>query len=302
MATDTSKIVLPRDVVTTLLGKVNDTSTIATLSPSEPVKFADKSYLVFNPSSEAEVVAEGAKKGSYELNLSPVEAKRVKIVTTTRVSDELTWADEDDQLEIISNILVDQGNAMGRALDYVVYHAINPKDGGALTGYTALTAGANTVTATGVATDDIDAMADALIDWDINGIALSRGFASELRKVRASGTGQRLFPEIPLNLNAGNVDGIAAATSGTVDGRLATTATGVKAIMGNFDMIKWGAIRDITAEVIPYGDPDNTGIDLKGSNQVAYRTEAVLCYAVLDPKAFAVLKAASGSTKSTSSK
>ena len=48
----------------------------------------------------------------------------------------------------------------------------------------------------------------------------------------------------------------------------------------------------ITAEVIEYGDPDNTGQDLKGYNQIAYRTEAVLAYAVLDPKAFAVLKSA----------
>ena len=51
-------------------------------------------------------------------------------------------------------------------------------------------------------------------------------------------------------------------------------------------------VRDITAEVIEYGDPDNTGQDLKGYNQIAYRTEAVLAYAVLDPKAFAVLKSA----------
>lgn len=300
MATDTSKILLPRSVVTTLLGKVKDTSTIATLSPSAPQKFADQAYIVFNPSAEAEVVAEGAKKGSYDLDLSPVEAKRVKIVTTTRVSDELRWADEDDQLEIISNIIADQAAAMGRALDYVVYHAINPKSGEVMSGYTALTTGATSVTATGTATDDFDAMADALVDWDINGVALSRAFAAEMRKVRASGSGQRLFPEIPLNLSAGTVDGVPAATSGTVDGRLAKTATGVKAIMGDFNAIKWGMVRDINAELIQYGDPDNTGVDLKGSNQVAYRTEAVLAYAVLDPTAFAVLKASA--TKAAASK
>lgn len=50
-------------------------------------------------------------------------------------------------------------------------------------------------------------------------------------------------------------------------------------------------IRDIWAEVIQYGDPDQTGVDLKAHNQIAYRTEAMFSYAVLDPKAFAVLKA-----------
>ncbi len=294
MAGDTSKIILPNSVVTQLLGKVQDTSTIAALSPSEPMKFEDKNYIVFNPTSEAEVVAEGAKKGSYEIDTTPVVAKQAKIVTTTRVSDELRWADEDNQLEIISNIIADQTRAIGRALDYIVYHAINPKDGSVLSGYDALTANAVQVTATDEAVDDIDALTDALIDYEINGFALSRQFAADLRKLRVPATGLRLYPEIPLSLEVGTLDGIPAATSGTVNGRLAATETNVLGIMGNFDMIKWGMVRDMFAEVIEFGDPDNSGADLKGYNQVAYRTEAVLAFAVLDTNAFAVLKASSG--------
>lgn len=292
MANDTSKVVLPKSVVTTLLNKAKDTSTIAALSPSVPQKFDDQTYLVFNPTAEAEVVAEGAKKGAYDISTSPIVAKRAKVVTTTRVSDELTWADEDNQLEIIENILADQTAAIGRALDYIVYHAVNPKGGGALSGYTALTAGAKAVTATDSPVDDIDSLTDKLVDYDINGFALSRSFASDLRKLRVPSTGMRLYPEIPLSLNVGNIDGIPAAVSGTVNGKLATSPTKVLAIMGDFSAIKWGMVRDMYSEIIEYGDPDNTGVDLKGSNQVAYRTEAVLAYAVLDPTAFAVLKSA----------
>ncbi len=292
MANDTTKVTLPREAVTTVINKVKDTSTIAALSPSEPQKFDDKTYLVFNPTSEAEVVAEGAKKGSYDISTTPIVAKRAKIVTTTRVSDELRWADEDNQLEIVTNIIADQAAALGRALDYIVYHAVNPKTGGALSGYTALTAGANTVTATDDLVADIDSLTDALIDYDINGFALSRKLASDLRKLRIPATGMRLYPEIPLSLNVGNFDGIPAAASGTVNGRLATTPTKVLGIMGDFSCIKWGMVRDITSEIIEYGDPDNTGNDLKGYNQVAYRTEAVLAYAVLDEDAFSVLKSA----------
>lgn len=292
MANDTSKIALPSSVITEVLNKAKDTSTIAALSPSVPQKFADTTYLVFNPTSEAEVVAEGAKKSSYDLSTTPVEAKRVKIVTTTRVSDELKWADEDNKLEIVSNIIADQAEAIGRALDYVVYHAINPKTGLPLDGYTSLVSGAASVVHDTSVVDDIDELTDALIDYDINGFALSRGFASDLRKQRVPATGQRLYPEIPLSLNAGALDGIPAAVSGTVNGRLAKTATGVLGIMGDFGTIKWGMCRDAFSEVIEYGDPDNTGQDLKGANQVAYRTEAVLAYALLDPKAFAVLKSA----------
>lgn len=292
MTNDTSKVTLPKSVVTTLLNKVKDTSTIAALSPSIPQKFADTTYLVFNPTAEAEVVAEGGKKSGSEFSTTPIVAKRAKVVTTTRVSDELKWADEDNQLEIISNIIADQTAAIGRALDYIVYHAVSPKTGTALDGYTALTAGANAVTKTDSAVEDIDSLADAVIDYDINGLALSRAFASELRKLRVPATGLRLFPEIPLSLNVGNLDGIPAAASGTVNGRLCKTDPKVAAIMGDFSATKWGMVRDMTAEIIEYGDPDNTGQDLKGYNQVAYRTEAVLAYAVLDPKAFSVLKTA----------
>ena len=288
MANDTTKVTLPREAVTTVINKVKDTSTIAALSPSEPQKFDDKTYLVFNPTSEAEVVAEGAKKGSYDIGITPIVAKRAKIVTTTRVSDELRWADEDNQLEIVTNIIADQAAAIGRALDYIVYHAVNPKTGGTLSGYTALTADAKTVTATDDLVADIDSLTDALIDYDINGFAL----ASDLRKLRVPATGMRLYPEIPLSLNVGNFDGIPAAASGTVNGRLATDTTNVLGIMGDFSCIKWGMVRDITSEIIEYGDPDNTGNDLKGYNQVAYRTEAVLAYAVLDEDAFSVLKSA----------
>lgn len=292
MANDTSKVVLPKSVVTTLINKVKDTSTIAALSPSEPQKFDDKTYLVFTPTAEAEVVAEGGKKGSYDISTAPVVAKRAKVVTTTRVSDELRWADEDNQLEIVSNIIADQTAAIGRAIDYIVYHAVNPKDGKPLSGYTALTAGANSVVATDSAVDDIDALTDAIVDYEINGFAISRKFASDLRKLRVPATGTRLYPEIPLSLGAGSIDGIPAAVSGTVNGKLAATPTKVLGIMGDFSLVKWGMVRDMTAEVIEFGDPDNTGNDLKGYNQVAYRTESVLAYAVLDPKGFAVLKSA----------
>lgn len=292
-ALKTSQIALPRSVVTTVLEKAKDTSTIAALSPNVPQKFADTTFLVFNPSAEAEVVVEGGQKGSYDQSMSTVNAVKTKVVTTTRVSSELKWADEDDQLEIVSNIIADQAAAIGRALDYIVYHAVNPKTGAVIPSYTALTAAAaaNAVTSAKDASKDIDALADKLVDYNVNGFALSRKLASDLRKIRVPQTGMRLYPEIPLSLDAGSVDGIPAAVSGTVNGAKASADTKVLGIMGDFSLIKWGMIRDMSSEVIEYGDPDQGG-DLKASNQIAYRTEAVLCHAVLDPAGFAVLKSA----------
>lgn len=291
MAMDTTKIQLPAEVTRAIINKVGNTSTIAALSPSTPQLFLNEDYMVFNGAAEAEVVAEGQTKSSYEQTASYITGKKFKVQCTTRVTEELKWADEDNRLEIISSIQEDQTKAIARALDYVIYHAINPKSGTNLSGYDALTANAVAVTDSGDDIANVDALADAVNEYEINGVALSRTWASRLRKLRVPATGMRFYPEIPINLAAGTLDGIPAATSTTVDGVKATTPTKVLGIMGDYSLIKWGMIRDIWAEVIQYGDPDQTGVDLKAHNQIAYRTEAMFSYAVLDPNAFAVLKA-----------
>ena len=62
-------------------------------------------------------------------------------------------------------------------------------------------------------------------------------------------------------------------------------------IVGDFaNMFKWGYAKEIPLEVIPYGDPDNTGVDLKGSNQVYLRAEVYLGWGILDEKSFARVK------------
>lgn len=291
MAMDTTKIKLPVEVTQAIINKVGNTSTIAALSPSTPQLFLNEDYIVFNGAAEAEVVAEGQQKSSYEQTASFITGKKFKVQCTTRVTEELKWADEDNRLEIISSIQEDQTKAIARALDYVIYHAINPKSGASLKGYTALTADAASVTDSGDDIANVDALADAVNEYEINGVALSRTWASRLRKLRVPATGMRFYPEIPINLAAGTLDGIPAATSTTVDGKKAETPTKVLGIMGDYSQIKWGMIRDIWAEVIQYGDPDKSGVDLKANNQIAYRTEAMFSYAVLDPTAFAVLKA-----------
>ena len=294
MALQTDKVLLPKEVATVITKKAKDTSTIAALSPSEPQLFLDKDYMVFSGNAEAEVIAEGEQKSSYEETLSPVVGKRFKVQTTTRVTDELRFADDDARLEIISKIQADQAAALGRVLDYVVYHAFDPKKKTTLAGFTKLSDTAAQVTATTDRVADIDALAEAVNDeYDINGIAMSKTMTNELRRIRIKDTMQRLYPEIPLNLKVGSLDGIPASTSGTVNGRLITdTPTNVLAFLGDFSLIKWGMVRDIWSAIIEYGDPDGSGKDLKGYNQIAYRTEAIYSYAILDPKGIAVLKTA----------
>ena len=290
-AIDSGMIALPRDVAQGIVKKAKNTSTIQTLSPASPMLFKDVEHLVFTKEPEAEFVAEGGRKSASEAKIDPVPGGIHKAQVTVRLSNEVEWADEDNQLQIIDAVTEASARAVGRALDYGVYHAINPNTGTAISTMTALTAGAKAVNATSDPTADMDSLVDAVAqEYDVSGIALSKAFASTLRKVRVAATGQRMYPEIPLNLQAGTIDGIPAATSNTVNGALAKTPTNVLAILGDFGLIRWGIVRDMGMEVITMGDPDGQG-DLKNLNQVAYRTEVVYSWAVLDPKGFAVLKA-----------
>ena len=291
-ATNTTNIKLPVEIAKDLVSKVADTSVIQTLSASSPAIFANRASILFTQDPEAEIVGESAQHSSQTVGLKPVDHTIKKLSVTVRFSDEVKWADEDSRLQIVDAIVDKSAAALGRGLDYLVFHALNPATGMPATGLTALTAGATAVTATTDPAADLDALADAVDPgYSISGIGLSKAYASSLRKVRVKNTGLRMFPEIPINLNTGVVDGLAAATSNTVSGALAKTATKVLAVMGDFNLIKWGVVRDINLETIETGDPDGLG-DLKRLGQIAYRAEVVYSYAVIDPKGFAVLKSA----------
>lgn len=291
-ATNTTNIKLPVEIAKDIVSKAADTSVIQTLSASSPAIFANRASILFTQDPEAEVVGESTQHSSQTVGLKPVDHIIKKLSVTVRFSDEVKWADEESRLQIVDAIVDKSAAALGRGLDYLVFHALNPATGMAASGLTALTAGATAVTATTDPAADLDALADAVDPgYSISGIGLSKAYASSLRKVRVKNTGLRMFPEIPINLNTGVVDGLAAATSNTVSGALAKTATKVLAIMGDFNLIKWGVVRDINLETIETGDPDGLG-DLKRLGQIAYRAEVVYSYAVIDLKGFAVLKSA----------
>jgi hypothetical protein len=65
--------------------------------------------------------------------------------------------------------------------------------------------------------------------------------------------------------------------------------------MGDFNAFQWGVAREVPLETIQYGDPDGNG-DLKRTNEIAIRAEAVLGYAIFDGTAFSVIESAVASS------
>lgn len=297
-ANDTQKIIIPTDYVGQINRKMQESAVIPALSTATPQLFENAEHIFFTEEPESEYVGEGEAKSSSTFGFEPKPGKIHKVQTTIRMNEEVEWADEDSQLRLLDSVFDSLGGANGRAFDYGMIHAINPLTREVLDSLKtkAIAYTAQQVVSTGNPLDDIDALVEKVIEnYDVTGIALDRMYANSLRTERNQYTGARLFPEIGLNLNPGSIEGITSVTSGAVSGkRLSTTPTNILAILGNWNLIKWGIVREMTVEKILYGDPDGLG-DLKRFNQVAYRAELVFSWCNLDPQGFAVLKS-SGAT------
>lgn len=298
-AAETEILTMPTHVVDDITRKMQEKSVIMALTASTPKLFQDEKHIIFTEEPEAEYVGEGEAKNSSTFKFEPVNAKPHKVQCTVRMTEEVQWADEDGQLKILDALTDSLSGAAGRALDYGMIHGISPLQRVVVDGLKseALALKANQVTSTGDYIADIDNIADAVLEnYDVNGIALDRMFTNSLRKLRHESTGLRVYPDLNLTLDPGNLEGLKAVSSGAVSGkRLAQAPTGVLAIVGNWDLIKWGMVRDFSVEVIRYGDPDGLG-DLRRFNQIAYRVESVFSWAVLDYSGFSVLKAATSDT------
>ena len=117
-------------------------------------------------------------------------------------------------------------------------------------------------------------------------------FSAALAAMRTGGdTNIRLFPELAWGANPGSINGLKADINNTV-----SAGSNDVAILGDFsNMFQWGFAKDIPFEVIKYGDPDNSGNDLKGYNQVYLRSETYLGWGILDENSFArIVKTAEG--------
>ena len=208
------------------------------------------------------------------------------------MNEEVLWADEDRQLEVVDEILDLIQPALSRALDFGVFHEINPTGGAVVAAMNGgLTDTTNLVEY--VAADkpyvSLDA-ADALILADgymPRDVALAPAYAAKFGGLRGVNSEQKLYPDFRLGTEVSDLDGHRASVSNTVSGTgVIAVDTKVLAFVGNFDAIRWGIQKQIGLELIKYGDPDGGG-DLKRKNEVAFRAEVVYGWGVADLNAFA---------------
>lgn len=286
----TSDFKIPANIAQGIFKKAYTGSTIAQLSGARPQKFGEETNWILTAAPKAEIVGEGAQKSPTPATYAPKAVKPIKLQVTMRFSQELKWADEDTQIGILTDLSENAGIALGRALDLVGIHKINP-----LTGTVsslvdeALVDVANAATLSGTKYDEAVEAAAALVignGYAPTGIAMDTALSFGLATMRDT-TGRRIYPELGYGTGVTGFEGMAAAVSDTVSGKNEITGgSSILGIVGQFDAFRWGVQRDVSAHLIEFGDPDGLG-DLQRNNQLAIRAEVVYGIGIMDTKAFA---------------
>lgn len=284
----------PEILVNDLMNKVKGNSSLAVLSKQTPISFNGNKEFVFSMDKEVDIVAEGGQKSEGGISLDTVIMVPLKIEYGARVTDEFLYASEEYKLNILKAFNDGYAKKVAKGLDLMAFHGINPRTGQAST-----VIGDNyfdkkvtqTVVFNAKNPDENIESAVGLIrgsEGDVTGAAFDPTFATAMAKQTVDGKEgtPRLFPELRWGANPGSVNGLKVDVNSTVG-----KGTKDKAIVGDFsNMFKWGYAKQIPFEVIKYGDPDNSGKDLKGYNQVYLRCETYLGWGILDPNHFAIIK------------
>jgi len=294
----TSNITLPKTIAAGMFSKATTGSAVAALSGSEPQQFGEVTHMTLTGRPRAELVGEGAQKGSTSTTFGTKVVTPHKFQVTQRFNQEVKWADEDYQLGILQTLSDEGSLALARALDLGVFHGINPLSGAAAASIVAgdrigtTTNKVELTTATLTTPDIVIEQAAGLVIADgylPTGIAFDPRYAWNVATARYA-DGRKKYPELGYGSNITTFEGLQAFSSSTVSGLPEAAAdSGIKAIVGQWDLLRWGVQRSIPVELIEHGDPDGQG-DLKRQNQIALRMEVVYGWGVMDLDGFSTIE------------
>ena len=289
-------VVLTNELFNLVRGK----SALARLSGQMPLSFRGNQAFTFNFDKEVDLVAENGPKSNGGGTIAPVTVVPVKIEYGMRVSDEFRYASEEVQLDYLRAFNEGFANKAARGLDIMAFHGVNPR-----TGADSAVIGNNNfddkitqkVQRSSGASDNANGDVEAAIalvmgnEHEVTGAAFAPTFKAALA-AQTYEDGRPMFPELGWGAAPDTIKGLPVDTNSTVSfGN--TVSAGDLAIVGNYrDYFRYGIAKDITLEVIEYGNPDNDqeAGDLKGHNQVYLRAEMYIGWGILAPDAFAKIQ------------
>lgn len=277
-----------------LFSLVRGKSSLAKLSGAEPMPFNGETVFTFNFDNEVNLVAESGAKANGGATLGSVTMTPVKIEYGMRVSDEFKYGADEIQLQYLQAFADGFAAKVARGLDIMAMHGVNPRTGSSadiLTGKSF-----DAVVTNKIEFDEahiVDNVTSAInmveaAEHEVTGMAMAPAMKAALAAVKTqTNSNVPLFPELGWGSTAGTLNGLPVDTNSTVS----FGSNADRAIIGNFrDYFRWGFSRQLPIEVIEYGDPDNSGSDLKGHNEVYIRGEAYIGWGIIVPAAFAKIR------------
>ncbi len=279
-------------LVADLVNKVKGESTLAVLSQQTPVPFNGQKEFVFTMDNEIDVIAESGKKSHGGVSLTPRTIVPIKFEYGARVSDEFLYAAEEEKISILKAFNDGFAKKVARGLDLAAYHGVNPRTGtaSAVIGDNNFDTAVDNVveSALGMATaaEDIEAAIALIQDGDVTGMAMAPIFRSALAKLTKT-DGNPMFPDLAWGNAPATINGLNVKVNRNISDM---STQNDRAVIGDFaNSFKWGYAKQIPLEVIQFGDPDNSGLDLKGYNQVYLRAEVYLGWGIMAPENFAII-------------
>lgn len=282
-------------LVKELFNKVRGKSSLAALCGQTPIPFNGQKEFIFTMDDEVDLVAENGKMTRGSVSLDPVIIVPVKIEYGARISDEFLYAAEEEQIETLRNFSDGFAKKTARGLDIMAFHGVNPraKTASALIGTNHFDNGVTVIKQDSKTPKTPDALIEEAIaavqdnEYDISGLTMAPSFRSDLAKM-VDTSGRKIYPELAWGNAPSQMNGIQTVTNNTVS----FNSSKDLAIVGDFSTFKWGYSKEIPLEIIEYGDPDNSGQDLKGCGQVYIRAKAYIGWGIMDKSAFAVIQSA----------
>lgn len=285
-------------LVADLVNKVKGKSSLATLGQQTPVAFVGNKEFVFTMDSDVDLVAENGAKSHGGITMTPVTIIPVKFEYGARVSDEFMYASEEEKVAVLEGFNEGFARKLASGFDMAAMHGINPRTkvvSNLVAPGSFDTLVTNTVAYDGTKADESLEAAIALVeggDGDSTGMAISPTVRNALASL-STANGKK-YPEFAFGGQPNGLGTQALSINKTVSTAVKATAQASpaivdQAIVGDFaNNFKWGYGKDISLEVIEYGNPDNSADgDLKGHNQVYLRAEAYIGWAIFDADAFA---------------
>lgn len=285
-----SRTMYDQELITDLFSKVRGNSALAKLSQQQGIPFVGTKEFTFSMDNEVDIVAENGKKTNGGISFDPIKIVPIKFEYGARVSDEFLYASDEEKIKVLMAFNDGFAKKLAKGFDIAAFHGFNPRTSTASTVVGENHFDAKIDQKVDYAKEKVDENLDDAIalvdgsDGDVTGIAMSKVFGNDMSKIKENGV--TVYPAFKFGGAPDSLNGMTIAANNTVS--KGPTTYPDHAIVGDFqNAFKWGYSKEIPLQIIEYGDPDNTGKDLKGYGQVYIRAESYLGWGILVPEFFA---------------